>query len=91
MLQSLHSFFALLATGDTLTYCPQAAEFAKALSTGARTDNGHITSLASSLALALRSERSTLAVAGVFGAAQRKPCVLQRTQTLYQFRTVLTA
>ena len=33
MLQSLHSLFALLATGDTLTYCPQAADFAKALST----------------------------------------------------------
>ena len=72
MLQRLRSFFALLATGDTLTYCPQAAEFAKALSTAARTDNGHITSLASILALALRSERSTLAVAGVFGAGKTR-------------------
>ena len=58
VLQSLH---ALL-----LTYCPQAADFAKALGTAARHDNGHIVSLASSLALALRSGRSTLAVAGVF-------------------------
>ena len=72
MLQSLHSLFTLLATGDTLTYCPQAADFAKALSTAARTDNGHIASLASSLALALRSERSTLAVAGVFGAGKTR-------------------
>ena len=72
MLQSLHLLFALLATGDTLTYCPQAAEFAKALGTASRTDNGHITSLAASLALALRSERSTLAVAGVFGAGKTR-------------------
>ena len=34
--------------------------------------NGHIASLASSLALALRSGRSTLAVAGVFGAGKTR-------------------
>ena len=61
MLQSLHALFTLLATGDTLTYCPQAADFAKALGTAARTDNGHIASLA-----------STLAVAGVFGAGKTR-------------------
>ena len=72
VLQSLHALFRLLATGDTLTYCPQAATFAKALGTAARHDNGHIASLASSLALALRSGRSTLAVAGVFGAGKTR-------------------
>ena len=30
----------MLATGDTLAYCPQAATFAKALGTAARNDNG---------------------------------------------------
>ena len=72
VLQSLRALFRLLATGDTLTYCPQAATFAKALGTAARYDNGHIASLASSLALALRSGRSTLAVAGVFGAGKTR-------------------
>ena len=67
MLQSLQALFQLLTTGGTLMSCPQASDFAKALGTAARHDNGHIVSLASSLALALRSGRSTLAVAGVFG------------------------
>ena len=70
VLQSLHALFTMLATGDALTHCPQAAAFAKALSTAAGNDNGHIASLASSLALALRSGRSTLAEAGVFGAGK---------------------
>ena len=34
VLQSLHALFQLLTTGGTLTYCPQAADFAKALGTG---------------------------------------------------------
>ena len=72
MLRSLRALFTMLATGDTLTYCPQAAVFAKALGTAARNDNGHIAFLASSLALALRSGRSTLAVAGVFGAGKTR-------------------
>ena len=72
MLQSLHSLFGLIATGDTLTFCPQAAEFSKELCTAARTDNGHIVSLATGWALALRSERSTIAVAGVFGAGKTR-------------------
>ena len=58
--------------GGTLMYCPQASDFAKALGTAARHDNGHIVSLAASLALALRSGRSTLAVAGVFGAGKTR-------------------
>ena len=70
MLQSLHALFQLLTTGGTLMYCPQASDFAKALA--ARHDNGHIVSLAASLALALRSGRSTLAVAGVFGAGKTR-------------------
>ena len=51
-----------------MQHCPQAASFAVALGTAARHDNGHTVSMAASLALALRSGRSTLAVAGVFGA-----------------------
>ena len=45
MLQSLHALFQLLTTGGTLMYCPQASDFAKALGTAARHDNGHIVSL----------------------------------------------
>ena len=70
-LQSLHALFQLLTTGSTLQHS-QAAGFAVALGTAARQDNGHIVSMASSLALALRSGRSTLAVAGVFGAGKTR-------------------
>ena len=49
----------LLTAGSTLQHCPQAAGFAVALGRAARRDNGHIVSMASSLALALRSGRST--------------------------------
>ena len=70
--ESLHALFQLLTTGSTLQHCPQAAGFAVALGTAARQDNGHIVSMASSLALALRSGRSTLAVAGVFGAGKTR-------------------
>ena len=72
MLQSLHSLFALLATGDTLTFCPQAAEFSNELCTAGRTDNGHIVSLAAGWSQALRSERSAIAIAGVFGAGKTR-------------------
>ena len=51
VLQSLHALFQLLTTGSTPMYCPQAADFAKALGTAARHDNGHIVSLASRPAL----------------------------------------
>ena len=40
--------------------------------TAARQDNRHIVSMAASLALALRAGRSTLAVAGVFGAGKTR-------------------
>ena len=53
LLQSLHALFQLLTTGSTSQHCPQAAGFAVALGTAARQDNGHIVSMASSLALAL--------------------------------------
>ena len=72
LLQSLHALFQLLISGNTMQHCPQAASFAVALGTAARQDNGHIVSMASSLALALRSGRSTLAVAGVFGAGKTR-------------------
>ena len=55
-----------------MQHCPQAASFAVALGTAARHDNGHIVSMAASLAFALRSGRSTLAVAGVFGAGKTR-------------------
>ena len=70
LLQSLHALSQLLTSGSTMQHCPQAASFAVALGTAARHDNGHIVSMAASLALALRSGRSTLAVAGVFGAGK---------------------
>ena len=72
LLQSLHALFQLLTSGNTMQHCPQAASFAVALGTAARQDNGHIVSMASSLALALRSGRSTLAAAGVFGAGKTR-------------------
>ena len=72
LLQSLHALFQLLTSGNTMQYCPQAASFAVALGTAARQDNGHIVSMAASLALALRAGRSTLAVAGVFGAGKTR-------------------
>ena len=72
LLQSLHALFQLLTSGSTMQHCPQAASFAVALGTAARHDNGHIVSMAASLALALRSGRSTLAVAGVFGAGKTR-------------------
>ena len=72
LLQSLHALFQLLTSGNTMQHCPQAASFAVALGTAARQDNGHIVSMAASLALALRAGRSTLAVAGVFGAGKTR-------------------
>ena len=51
----LHALFQLLTSGNTMQHCPQAASFAVALGTAARQDNGHIVSMASSLALALPS------------------------------------
>ena len=66
MLQSLHALFQLLTTGGMLTYCPQAADFAKALGTAARHDNG-LAGLQPSAGSPIR-----LAVAGVFGAGKTR-------------------
>ena len=72
LLQSLHALFQMLTSGNTMQHCLQAASFVVTLGTAARQDNGHIVSMASSLALALRSGRSTLAVADVFGAGKTR-------------------
>ena len=63
LLQSLHALFQLLISG-TMQHCLQAASFAVAPGTAARQDDGHIVSMAASLALALRAGRSALAAAG---------------------------
>ena len=68
--QSLFSLFALLITGDAPRYCPSATVIGMKLCKAARTDSAHIMSVAFSLAAALQTGRSTLAVAGVFGAGK---------------------
>ena len=70
--QSLHSLFALLVTGDVPRYCPLATETGMKLCIAARTDSAHIMSVALSLAAALQTGRSTLAIAGVFGAGKTR-------------------
>ena len=72
LMQSLHSLFGLLVTGNTPRYCPQAPRFGKDLCVAARTDSAHIISIALSLASALQSGHSTLAIAGVFGAGKTR-------------------
>ena len=67
--QSLFSLFALLITGDAPRHCPSATVLGMKLCKAARTDSAHIMSVALSLAAALQTGRSTLAVAGVFGEA----------------------
>ena len=72
LMQSLHSLFGLLVTGNTPRYCPQASQSGKDLCVAARTDSAHIISIALSLASALQTGRSTLAVAGVLGAGKTR-------------------
>ena len=72
LLHSLHALFGLLATANTTRYCPQATGFGKQLCTAAGTDSAHILSIALSLASALQTGRSTLAIAGVFGAGKTR-------------------
>ena len=72
LMQSLQSLFGLLVTGNTPRYCPQASEFGVKLCIAARTDSARIISIALSLASALQTGRSTLAVAGVFGAGKTR-------------------
>ena len=70
--QSLFSLFALLITGDAPRHCPSAIGLSMKLCRAARTDSAHIMSVAFSLAAALQTGRSTLAVAGVFGAGKTR-------------------
>ena len=70
--QSLFSLFALLITGDAPRHCPSATGLSLKLCRAARTDSAHIMSVAFSLAVALQTGRSTLAVAGVFGAGKTR-------------------
>ena len=66
LLHSLHALFGLLARANTPRHCPQASGFGKQLCTAAGTDSAHILSIALSLASALQTGRSTLAIAGVW-------------------------
>ena len=72
LLRSLHALFGLLATANTPQYCPQASGFGKQLCAAAGTDSAHIMSIALSMVSALQSGRSTLAIAGVFGAGKTR-------------------
>ena len=72
LLHSLHALFGLLATANTPRHCPQASGFGKQLCTAAGTDSAHILSIALSLASALQTGRSTLAIAGVFRAGKTR-------------------
>ena len=72
LLHSLHALFGLLATANTPRYCPQASGFGQQLCAAAGTDSAHILSIALSLASALQTGRSTLAIAGVFGAGKTR-------------------
>ena len=72
LIHSLHALFGLLATADTPRYCPQATGFGRQLCTAAGTDSAHILSIALSMVSALQSSRSTLAIAGVFGAGKNQ-------------------
>ena len=72
LLHSLSALFGLLATANTPRYCPQATGFGQQLCAAAATDSAHIMSIALSLVSALQSGRSTLAVAGVFGAGKTR-------------------
>ena len=72
LLHSLNALFGLLATANTPRYCPQATGFGQQLCAAAGTDSAHILFIALSIVSALQSGRSTLAVAGVFGAGKTR-------------------
>ena len=72
LLHSLHALFGLLATANTPRYCPHATGFGQQLCAAAGTDSAHILSIALSIVSALQSGRSTLAIAGVFGAGKTR-------------------
>ena len=70
--EGLHALFGLLVTADTLRYCPQPPGFGQQLCSAAGTDSAHILSIALSMVSALQSGRSTLAIAGIFGAGKTR-------------------
>ena len=72
LVHSLHALFGLLASANTPRYCPQATGFGQQLYEAAGTDSAHILSIALSMVSALQSGRSTLAIAGVFGAGKTR-------------------
>ena len=72
LVHSLHALFGLLASANTPRYCPQATGFGQQLYKAAGTDSAHILSIALSMVSALQSGRSTLAIAGVFGAGKTR-------------------
>ena len=72
LLHSLHALFGLLTTDDTPRYCPRTSGFGRQLSRAAYTDSAHIVSIALSMVSAIQSGRSTLAIAGVFGAGKTR-------------------
>ena len=66
------TFAPLPVTADTPRYCPQATGFSRQLCSAAGTDSAHILSIALSMVSALQSGRSSLAIAGVFGAGKTR-------------------
>ena len=72
LVHSLHALFGLLASANTPRYCPQATGFGQQLYEAACTDSAHILSIALCTVSALQSGRSTLAIAGVFGAGKTR-------------------
>ena len=72
LVHSLHALFGLLASANTPRYCPQATGFGQQLYKAAGTDSAHILAIALSVVSALQSGRSTLAIAGVFGAGKTR-------------------
>ena len=72
LLRSPNALFGLLATANTPRYCFQGTGFGQQLCAAAGTDSAHILSIALSIVSALQSGRSTLAVAGVFGAGKTR-------------------
>lgn len=60
----------LLVTEHIEDYLPEAISFGQRLLDNARGDTGHFVSVVLALILALRTNRSSFAVAGVFGAGK---------------------
>lgn len=70
LLVSLHRLCMLLVTERVEAYLPEAFTFGQQLLTNAREDTSHFVSTVLALILALRTNRSSLAAAGMFGAGK---------------------